>query len=154
MKQNLTTRVKANNWSVTYTCWERESVFSNGMILLIWATPEETPCSGVVDQHICELHTFGGFVFCLFHFYCMCMYVRVWGFFCFLFLGVFKSCFPPCLDVSFVFLIWGVLLYRVWVLFLFLRNKLKVRWVGSKEDLEGHGGGEEYDQNIFKFKIV
>jgi hypothetical protein len=35
-----------------------------------------------------------------------------------------------------------------------LRNRLESDRVGCGGDLEEHGGGEEYDQNTFKFKIV
>jgi hypothetical protein len=34
---------------------------------------------------------------------------------------------------------------------LYIEKELKVGWVGVGKDLEEHGGGKEYDRNIFKF---
>jgi len=38
-----------------------------------------------------------------------------------------------------------------WVFFFFFENEFKVGWIERGEDLEGLGGKEEYDPNIFKF---
>lgn len=39
----------------------------------------------------------------------------------------------------------------VFFVFFFFENEFKVGWIERGEDLEGLGGKEEYDPNIFKF---
>jgi hypothetical protein len=52
MNENLATGVEFSNWTVTYTCCEREkSIFFSKVTLGISTTPEQTWCSGVTDQH-------------------------------------------------------------------------------------------------------
>lgn len=41
-----------------------------------------------------------------------------------------------------------------WSLVCFLRKNLKLGGERGEEDMAGFGRGEEFDQNVFKFKIV
>lgn len=56
MNEKQGTRVKANDRTVIYMCWEK-SVFYNAVTLGISTMPGQASSSGVVDQDINKLHS-------------------------------------------------------------------------------------------------
>lgn len=78
VNEHLATRVKINNRTVTYTCWDRKkSVFANRETLSITTTPGKTSCSVVVDQHIMDFIDFCVWLICL-QFVCLFIFFGVW----------------------------------------------------------------------------
>lgn len=131
--ENLASRLRANNWTVIYTCGERKNQFS---------PMECTEHSN--DSRVGHVFRNGCPIYNRLHSFFIGFYlVTVWCFFiiivvaCFAFLFFFLACVLSC----FLGFFW---LY--WIFVCFLKKKLKVVWVGAERGLGRTHWKEEYNQ--------
>lgn len=133
--ENLASRLRANNWTVIYTCGERKNQFSP----MECTERSNDSRVGHVFRNGCpiynRLHSFFllGFIWLQFGVFFFIIIVVA----CFAFLFFFLACVLFCFLEFF-------LLY--WIFVCFLKKKLKDVWVGAERGLGRTHWKEDYNQ--------